>query len=70
MQCILEILRGLFYNLPPEIQTLMSNYWGDLKIDGDSNISVYVGLGVFAALGIAGGAYYFIKKKRREKYYD
>ncbi|MDD6807961.1 MAG: spermidine/putrescine ABC transporter substrate-binding protein [Oscillospiraceae bacterium] len=59
-----------FYNLPPEIQTLMSNYWGDLKIDGDSNISVYVGLGVFAALGIAGGAYYFIKKKRREKYYD
>lgn len=59
-----------FHNLDSETQTLMSNYWSDLKIDGTSNVSTYVGLAVFAALGIAYAVFAFVRKKRREKYYD
>ena len=59
-----------FHNLDSETQTLMSNYWSDLKVDGTSNVSTYVGLALFAALGIAYAAFAFAIKKRREKYYD
>lgn len=59
-----------FHNLPHETQVLMSNYWSDLKVDGDSNASVYIGLGVFAAAAIGYAIYSFIHKKQREKYYD
>jgi len=59
-----------FHNLPSETQNLMANLWSDLKVDGDSNSSTYIGLGVFCALAAAFGAYKVIKKKRREKYYD
>ncbi|MBQ1663993.1 MAG: spermidine/putrescine ABC transporter substrate-binding protein, partial [Clostridia bacterium] len=44
-----------FHNLPPETQTLMSNFWSDLKVDGSSNRSVYVGLIAFVAV-VAGYA--------------
>ena len=59
-----------FHNLPGNIQTLMSTYWSDLKIDGNSNLSIYVGLGCFAALFLAMGIHHVVKKKSREKYYD
>ncbi|MBQ1545066.1 MAG: spermidine/putrescine ABC transporter substrate-binding protein [Clostridia bacterium] len=59
-----------FHNLPSDTQTLMSNYWSDLKIDGSSNRSVYVGLAVFAGLAAAAAVYAFARKKHREKYYD
>lgn len=59
-----------FHNLPPEIQTLMSNLWSDLKVDGSNNLSVYIGLGIFVLLVIIYAIYSFVKKKRREKYYD
>ncbi len=59
-----------FHNLPSETQALMSNYWSDLKIEGDRNISVYVGLISFAVLVTAYGVYAYAKKKHREKYYD
>ncbi|MBR5015721.1 MAG: FeoB-associated Cys-rich membrane protein, partial [Clostridia bacterium] len=59
-----------FYNLPSDIQTLMSNYLSDLKVDGNSNASTYIGIGVFVAAAAAYGIYRIIKKKRREKYYD
>ena len=59
-----------FYNLPSDVQTWMSNYWSDLKVDGNSNISSYVGIGVFAGAALIYGIYRIVKKKRREKYYD
>ena len=59
-----------FHNLPAETQTLMANLWSDLKVDGDSNASTYVGLSVFAIAFVAFGVYKFAKKKRRERYYD
>ncbi len=59
-----------FHNLPNETLTLMSNFWSDLKVDGNNNISTYIGLAVFAVLVIVYAIYRTIKKKRREKYYD
>lgn len=59
-----------FHNLPAETQTLMSNYWSDLKVDGQSNTSTYIGLAVFAIVAVVYAIYAFLKKKSREKYYD
>ena len=59
-----------FHNLPPETQTLMSNYWSDLKVDGSSNRSVYIGLIAFVAAVAGYGIFHFARRKHREKYYD
>lgn len=59
-----------FHNLPPETQTLMSNYWSDLKVDGSSNRSVYVGLIGFVVLVAGYAIFHFARRKHREKYYD
>lgn len=59
-----------FHNLPAATQTLMSNYWSDLKVDGQSNLSTYIGLAVFAVAALVYAIYAFVKKKRRERYYD
>lgn len=59
-----------FHNLPPETQTLMSNFWSDLKVDGSSNRSVYVGLIAFVAVVAGYAILHFARRKHREKYYD
>lgn len=59
-----------FHNLPDSTQTLMSTYWSDLKINGNRNTSVYVGLGCFAALFLIMGITTVVRRRRREKYYD
>jgi len=59
-----------FHNLPPETQTLMSNFWSDLKVDGSSNRSVYVGLIAFVAVVAGYAIFHFDRRKHREKYYD
>lgn len=59
-----------FHNLPPDTQSLMSNLWSGLKVDGTNNLSVYIGLGTFVLLVILYAIYSFVKKKRREQYYD
>lgn len=59
-----------FHNLPDSTQTLMSTYWSDLKINGNRNTSVYIGLGCFAALFLVMGLTSVIRRKVREKYYD
>ena len=59
-----------FHNLPPETQTLMSNFWSDLKVDGSSNRSVYVGLIAFVAVVAGYAIFHFARRKHREKYYD
>ncbi len=59
-----------FHNLPSETQTLMSNYWSDLKVDGSSNRSVYIGLIAFVVAVAGYGFFHFARRKHREKYYD
>lgn len=67
-----EVLDNMeyYHNLPQETLTLMTNYWSDLKVEGDSNMSVYIGLISFTAIVIVYAVYSAIKKKRRERYYD
>lgn len=59
-----------FHNLPSDTQTLMSNYWSDLKVDGSSNRSVYIGLIGFVVLVAGYAIFHFARRKHREKYYD
>lgn len=59
-----------FHNLPESTQTLMSTYWSDLKINGNHNTSVYVGLSCFAALFLIMGITTLVRRRIREKYYD
>ena len=59
-----------FHNLPPETQTLMSNYWSDLTVDGSSSRSVYLGRIAFVAVVAGYAIFHFARRKHREKYYD
>ena len=53
-----------FEDLPPEIRSLMSNLFTDLKIEGGSYTGVYIALGVVAAAVIVYIICSKIKKKR------
>ncbi|MEG0979831.1 MAG: spermidine/putrescine ABC transporter substrate-binding protein [Oscillospiraceae bacterium] len=56
-----------FENLPPETLALMSDLWNDLKIEGNSNTSIYIGVGV-VVVAIAGYAIFkAVQKKKREE---
>ncbi len=59
-----------FHNLDSETLSLMTQLWSDLKVEGIQNKSTYIGLGIFLALAIIYAIYAFVRKKRREKYYD
>lgn len=59
-----------FYNLDPDTQIVMTALWDNLKIDGNENTGIYVGLISFAAIVIVRVAAAKIKKHRRESYYD
>ncbi len=59
-----------YHNLNPYTLSLMTKLWSELKIEGSSNSSVYIKLGVTAGVGLAVILYTTIRKKKREKLYD
>lgn len=59
----------MFQKLDYETQQYMTTLWNELKIEGNTNIDVYIGLSVTVVLVIAYLLYKFIKKKKREAYY-
>ncbi len=59
----------MFQNLDYETQQYMTTLWNELKIEGNTNLDVYIGLSVTVVLVIAYLLYKFIKKKKREAYY-
>ena len=59
-----------FHNLDEDTLSLMSNLFSDLKVDGSSNTSTYVGLIAFVVAVAAYAVFRFIRQKRRSKYYD
>lgn len=59
-----------YHNLDSDTQTLMSNLFSDLKVDGNANTSIYVGLICFVLLVIGYAIFRILRRKRREKYYD
>lgn len=58
-----------FHNLEPETLMLMTSLWDNLKIEGNDDISIYIGLVSFAVAVTAFAVYRSVKKKKREKMY-
>ncbi|MBR3553135.1 MAG: spermidine/putrescine ABC transporter substrate-binding protein [Clostridia bacterium] len=59
-----------FHNLPQKTLTLMSENWNVVKATGDIPARVYVGFAVTAAVIVVAVVYSFVKKRRREYWYD
>ena len=59
----------MFQNLDYDTQQYMTTLWNELKIEGNTNLDVYIGLSVTVFLVVAYLIYKFIKKKKREAYY-
>lgn len=59
-----------FFNLPQETLLQFSNLWNDIKVSGSSNVHIYIGFGVVAALVVAYTVYKYVTKKKREYWYD
>ena len=59
----------MFQNLDYETQQYMTTLWNELKIEGNTNLDVYIGLSVTVLLVVTYLLYKFIKKKKREAYY-
>lgn len=58
-----------YENLSPQTLMLMTSLWDNLKIEGNDDTSIYVGLSVFAAVSIGYFMFRTIRKKKREKMY-
>lgn len=58
-----------YHNLPPETLMLMTSLWDNLKIEGNDDTSIYVGLTSFCAVVVVYAVYRTIRKKRRERMY-
>ena len=58
-----------FHNLPPETLMLMTSLWDNLKIEGNDDASIYIGLCSFCAVVVAYAIYRTVRKKKRERMY-
>lgn len=58
-----------FHNLDPEVLMLMTTLWDNLKIEGNNDRSVYIGLISFSAVSVAYFIYRTVRKKKRESMY-
>ena len=58
-----------YHNLPEGRLTVMTTLWDNLKIEGNDDNSIYVGLISFTAICTVYAVYRFVRKKKREKMY-
>ncbi len=58
-----------FHNLDSEMLMLMTSLWDNLKIEGNNDRSVYIGLISFAVIVVVYFIYRTIRKKKRESMY-
>jgi spermidine/putrescine transport system substrate-binding protein len=58
-----------YHNLPPETLMLMTSLWDNLKIEGNDDTSIYVGLISFCTIVTVYAVYRTIRKKKRERMY-
>ncbi len=59
-----------FHNMPRETLDYMASKWNDLKIGGQNNIAVYVGLGAVVVLAVVVLVLRAAKKKKQSAYMD
>ncbi len=65
-----ELVTEYFHNLDPQTQLVMTTLWDSLKIDGNENASIYIGLISFVAIVFIVVIVVAVRKKRRASYYD
>lgn len=65
-----ELVTEYFHNLDPQTQLVMTTLWDSLKIDGNENASIYIGLISFVAIVFIVVIVVAVGKKRRASYYD
>ena len=65
-----ELVTEYFHNLDPQTQLVMTTLWDSLKIDGNENASIYIGLISFVAIVFIVVTVVAVRKKRRASYYD
>ena len=65
-----EMVTEYFHNLDPQTQLVMTTLWDSLKIDGNENASIYIGLISFVVIVLIIIVIAAIRKKRRASYYD
>lgn len=58
-----------YHNLDPDTLALMTSLWDNLKIEGNSDTSIYVGLISFTAIVVGYAIFHTVRKKKRESYY-
>lgn len=58
-----------FHNLEPETLMLMTTLWDNLKIEGNNDNSIYIGLICFCVIVIAYAIYRAVRKRKRERMY-
>lgn len=58
-----------YHNLPPELLMLMTSLWDNLKIEGNDDNSIYIGLISFTTVCTVYAVYRFVRKKKRERMY-
>ncbi len=58
-----------FHNLDSDMLMLMTSLWDNLKIEGNNDRSVYIGLITFAVIVVVYFIYRTIRKKKRESMY-
>ncbi len=58
-----------FHNLDQDMLMVMTSLWDNLKIEGNNDRSVYIGLITFAVIVVAYFIYRTIRKKKRESMY-
>ena len=58
-----------FHNLDQDMLMVMTSLWDNLKIEGNNDRSVYIGLITFAVIVVVYFIYRTIRKKKRESMY-
>lgn len=59
-----------FHNLPQETLDRFSNLWNEIKVAGSNNTHIYIGFSVVGACFIGYVVSSYVKKKKREYWYD
>lgn len=59
-----------YHNFDSSMLTMMSDRWNSLKLEGDSNISTYVGICSVSLIAVAWFVFAAIRKRKRNRLYE
>lgn len=59
-----------YHNFDSDMLNMMADRWNSIKLEGNSNLSTYIGIGATALISVVCFVSSKIKKKRRQKLYE